>query len=355
MSLICTGPDCFFCASNLKKKVKHHTRLALACHVQAARAFSKAGQPLFPSAQFLAGPCAIKMSVSRGILRLGGWQWNGRMMKVSISKRVSSSMQHGRETRCESPTTAKQVQWGTKEHHSPPLRKQTKGSLGPVPIFEECTSIFRIEHISSISICISDDNICVYNIKPPPSAQEIGCDSPGMQRCTCSNYASKAIEAVQTKMRNHTPHCFLNECIIWGSWLGLGISVAVELHWLLCKLRIWSKYGLPSGQGQKKSVPKTFHHVWLGFVMLPGHLIISTITFTSSWASYTNICYNIVKWTHIQAKKTYTNTFILIIKYCLHKNSEKSKAQVSQVDLHTKRVRWKMPPKDSQMLSVRQL
>lgn len=45
------------------------------------------------------------------------------------------------------------------------------------------------------------------------------------------------------------------------------------------------------------------------------------------------------------SKRRYTNTFILIIKYCLHKNSEKSKAQVSQVDLHTKRVRWKCRPK----------
>lgn len=142
----------FFVSFKPEEKVKHHTRLALACHVQAARAFSKAGQPLFPSTQFLAGPCAIKMSVSSGILRLGGWQWNGHMMKVSISKRVSSSMQHGRETRCESPTTAKQVQWGTKQHHSPPLRKETNSEdervqennyttdcLGPVPIFEECT------------------------------------------------------------------------------------------------------------------------------------------------------------------------------------------------------------------------
>lgn len=35
------------------------------------RAFSKAGQPFVPSAHPLAGPWAIKMSVSSGILRLG--------------------------------------------------------------------------------------------------------------------------------------------------------------------------------------------------------------------------------------------------------------------------------------------
>ena len=73
----------FFLSFKPEEKTEQHTRLALACHVQAARAFSKAGQPLFPSAQFLAGPCAIKMSVSSGILRLGGWQWEGNKMRKS--------------------------------------------------------------------------------------------------------------------------------------------------------------------------------------------------------------------------------------------------------------------------------
>lgn len=53
--------------------------------IGSVRAFSKAGQPFVPSAHPLAGPWAIKMSVSSGILRLGcgGASWGGQQRKTS--------------------------------------------------------------------------------------------------------------------------------------------------------------------------------------------------------------------------------------------------------------------------------
>ena len=62
--------------------------------------------------------------------------------------------------------------------------------------------------------------------------------------------------------------------------------------------------------------------------MLPGHLIISTIIFTSSWASYSNICYNIAKLYTYSSKNTiclnmFIYIFILIIVYTKHRKNQK--------------------------------
>lgn len=135
-----------------------------------------------------------------------------------------------------------------------------------------------------------------------------------------------------------------------GSSLGIGISVAVQLPTTLATLqaqdlvKVWVAIrarpkeicakDLSSCLAGLCDAPRSSHH--LNYYI---HILMSLIH--QHMLQHCQII-------HIFKQKYHMFKYVYIYLYtncCLHKTSKKSKAQVSQVDLHTKRVCWKCRPK----------